>query len=262
MVDKASETSTSLATAASDTAKALATDIYKDTVKPSATEIGRTAGIVVRTCLEPINIIFSNMHRCISMLGSAVEKKLSKSNTGTLVSPPPNIAAPVALHYSLLGDGKDTEDLRDMFENLLLSSMDTDTSSTVHPAFASIISQMTNDEARVVKSISALRYEYIQDQNRSMFYTILGSDIGIHEDKIEMCVSNLVRLGLIEMHTGFAGHIASAPPALLSMFRRRHPNASLDTDGVYLLLMTVSHLGVSFINTCVRGRSPFKENLR
>lgn len=36
MGDKTSENSTSLATAASDTAKALATDIYKDTVKPSS----------------------------------------------------------------------------------------------------------------------------------------------------------------------------------------------------------------------------------
>src|SRR5678815_4358285 len=41
--------------------------------------------------------------------------------------------APAALHYALLGDGDAVADLREMFENLLMSSMDRATANDAHP---------------------------------------------------------------------------------------------------------------------------------
>lgn len=45
-----------------------------------------------------------------------------------------------------------------MFENLLVTSMDRDTASGAHPAFVSMIPQLTPDEAWILKSIDRTDY--------------------------------------------------------------------------------------------------------
>jgi len=80
-----------------------------------------------------------------------VEKKLEQVPDERRQPPPATIAAPAALQYALLGEAPEAAELREMFENLLASSMDSDTASSAHPAFVSMISQMSRDEARILK---------------------------------------------------------------------------------------------------------------
>jgi hypothetical protein len=83
-----------------------------------------------------------------------VEKKLDAVPPEQRQPPPATIALPAALQYVLLGEGVEVADLREMFENLLVTSMDRDTAASAHPAFISMISQLTPDEARILKSIN------------------------------------------------------------------------------------------------------------
>jgi hypothetical protein len=72
------------------------------------------------------------------------------------------LATPAALQYARLGDGDEVADLCEMFENLLVSSMDSAMAVNAHPAFVSMISQLTPDEARILKSIDRDDYALIQ----------------------------------------------------------------------------------------------------
>lgn len=72
-----------------------------------------------------------------------VEKKLDAVPPERRQQPPATIALPAALQYVLLGEGAEVAELREMFENLLVSSMDRDTAADAHPAFVSMISQLT-----------------------------------------------------------------------------------------------------------------------
>jgi len=111
-----------------------------------------------------------------------VEKKLEQVPDERRQPPPATIAAPAALQYALLGEAPEAAELREMFENLLASSMDSDTASSAHPAFVSMISQMSRDEARILKHPDA-------------YY---GEDLGLTTERFEQCMSNLERLGIVK----------------------------------------------------------------
>jgi len=66
--------------------------------------------------------------------------KLKDIPVEKLVPPEPNIAVPSyeALRYSL-----DIEELREIYTNLLASSMNTDTKDYTHPASVEIIKQLS-----------------------------------------------------------------------------------------------------------------------
>lgn len=247
MGDKDNDSEASLEATIAEEAKATILEIYKDVAKPSTVQIGNTLGRVFRLFLTPLNSILENG---IQRLQSGVNNKASNSASKRITQPPANIAAPVAFHYSLLGDGEGTNELRDMFENLLLSSMEEEHAGSAHPSFVSIISQLTQDEAWILKSINCAKYHYIQDVENRAFCTMLGADTGINESRIEFYIANLVRLGILALHTGLAGDVAQAPPALADRFARMFPNVPLQLAS--LLFMHVTPFGVDFLATCTR----------
>lgn len=82
-----------------------------------------------------------------------LEKKTQHIPEENLQVPPTMIAGPIleALRYTY-----DEEDLREMYENLLASAMDTRTVSQAHPSFVDAIKQMSITDAQVIKKISEL----------------------------------------------------------------------------------------------------------
>jgi Abortive infection alpha len=69
-----------------------------------------------------------------------------------LVAPPLNVAGPAieALKYT----GSEAS-LREMYINLLSTSMDSETTKQAHPSFVEIIRQLTPDEARLLSHVSS-----------------------------------------------------------------------------------------------------------
>lgn len=83
-----------------------------------------------------------------------LEKKIQHIPEENLQVPPTMITGPVleALRYTY-----DEEELRDMYENLLASAMDSRIVSQTHPSFVDAIKQMSVIDAQVVKRISEFR---------------------------------------------------------------------------------------------------------
>jgi hypothetical protein len=134
--------------------KALIGKMYDDAAKPAVVQVGKTLGLAVEAALSPVNLVLGSVKVSMGRLSAAVERKLGGVSPDRLLSPPATIMASAALHYTLLGDGDEVAELQEMFENLLVSSMDSQTTTNAHPAFVSIISQLTPDEARILKSIN------------------------------------------------------------------------------------------------------------
>jgi hypothetical protein len=234
-------------------AKVVAVEVYKDAAKPAVSAAGSTLGRLVRLALSPIDLLAQGGER----LMSAVERKLNGVPENRLLPPPATIAAPAALHYALLGDGEDTSQLREMFENLLVSSMDTNTADTAHPAFVSIISQLTHDEAWILKSIDRDAYPYMELNGRRRIISLLGMNIGIRESLLSVYISNLSRLGLIAFHDGVAGLYENASPEFMALAEREFPDEQsriMQLRGESLLTMQITALGKQFIASCVRNQ--------
>src|SRR5207237_1429210 len=104
-------------------AKALVAKAYDDAAAPSVKAVGGTLGRVVRLALRPLELLMQGGER----LMSRVERKLGGVPDHHLLPPPATIAAPAALQYALLGESDEVAELREMFENLLVTSMNRDT---------------------------------------------------------------------------------------------------------------------------------------
>ncbi len=93
-------------------------------------------------------ILYSEANfRAVSAL---LEPKVEAIPEEKRISPAPYVAVPAlqAIGYSL-----ESEELREMYANLLASAMNSDTANKVHPAFVEIIKQQTPSEARLLLSI-------------------------------------------------------------------------------------------------------------
>lgn len=104
------------------------------------------------------------------------------------------------------------DELRKMFVNLIGCSMDSSTSSLVHPSFSDIIKQMSTLDAKVLASFELkMKYPIFELRKKSSQngYSVLMTNlfsnvrlnIGEKVDlmKIPSSISNLNRLGLIEI---------------------------------------------------------------
>ncbi len=101
--------------------------------------------------------------------------------------------------------------MRERYLNLLAAAMDSETSARVHPAFLSILRQMTSDEVRIVGMFQhdgpyplltvAARYKFggpISTELR--LYSPLAVEAGCEEpDRLPLYIDNLCRLGITEL---------------------------------------------------------------
>lgn len=236
---------------------ALVSKVYDDAAKSAVVQVGKTLGLAVEVALSPVNLILDGVKVAMGRLSTAVERKLSGIPPDRVFAAPATIAAPAALHYALLGEGEEVADLRKMFENLLAAAMDRDTASSAHPAFVSMISQLTPDEARILKSIDRDTYEYFDLGKSKGLQTVLGLGLDINEGQNNFYIANLTRLGIIQLHTGACGDYKDASSELIQLIESRFPIPDVDVFAgrQSLLLMQVTPLGQHFLDTCVRPRA-------
>lgn len=127
---------------------------YDDLAHPTAKSLGNTASLIPRTIgvwLGKWEKWVINGEESIRLTAEAVREKADKIPEEKLTEPEPYVAIPAVQQLSYCYD---SEVLREMYANLLVSSMNTDTKGQVHPAFVDIIKQLTPDEAKLLKSIA------------------------------------------------------------------------------------------------------------
>lgn len=137
------------------TGKAIQTipDLYDDALKPTAKESGKVLSIIPRTinaALAPLRQWIAQKEYNVAETEKLLAQKLEHVGEEKIVTPEPYVAIPAmqAISYSMNSD-----ELRNLYANLLAKSMVIDTKELVHPSFVEIIKQMSPIDAKVFELI-------------------------------------------------------------------------------------------------------------
>ena len=186
--------------------------MYDDIGHPSAVSIGESLSLIPRT----VGVWLSKWEKWVvngeeskRLTLEAIREKSSKIPEEKLTEPEPYVVIPA---ISQLSYCYDSEELRELYANLLVCSMNIDTKYHVHPAYVDIIKQLTPDEARwlmylkgninsVFPCIDIQRrltdkegYQYLLTN-----FTTVGIDKLVSKCDICAYLDNLERLKIIEI---------------------------------------------------------------
>lgn len=240
---------------------------YDDIAHPTAKSLGNTLSLIPRTVgvwLSKWEKWVINGEESIKLTAEAVREKASKIPEEKLTEPEPYVAVPAIQQLSYCYD---CEELREMYANLLVSSMNTDTKYTVHPAFVDIIKQLCPDEAKLLKLMSHARgalplvdLEIIlpQDQGKLIShrnFTNIGENICTAPEHISEYLENLDRVKIISIsETRFIPDPIAYKAIEASPVLSKYMQEKLPADQKYNLkkkAFFITDFGSAFIKTCV-----------
>lgn len=183
---------------------------YDDLAHPTAKSVGNTVSLIPRTIgvwLGKWEKWVINGEESIRLTAEAVREKAERIPVEKLTEPEPYVAIPAVQQLSYCYD---SEELRNMYANLLVSAMNQDTKMDVHPGFTSIINQLSPLDIKALECIKAgggvlplasiqLRFENNNFIELVCDYAIDLKDI-LWDVKIHSAtLQNLKRLGLINV---------------------------------------------------------------
>lgn len=189
-----------------DAATDLAQKVYEDAAKQTVEETGKILGRLPRlinAVLAPLDTWILNKEYNIAETKKLLEIKLQNIDPEKIVTPEPYVAIPAiqAISYSMNSD-----ELREMYANLLAKSMTTYTKESVHPTFVETIKQMSPVDAKVFKHLSKERNSamvYLKHKFESGGYDILATNItGLSfapHNILAASIDNLEKLKLIRI---------------------------------------------------------------
>lgn len=188
-------------------------NVYDDALKPTTQESGKILSLVPRTisaALVPLRQWIANKEYNLAETEKLLAKKLEHVGEDKIVTPEPYVAVPAiqAISYSM-----NSEELRNLYANLLAKAMNTDTKNLVHPSFVEIIKQLSPTDSLVFKKIMErdanplidLVYEKCDNPDfpiptASVTITTNISDIDIAPvESICLSIDNLIKQSLISI---------------------------------------------------------------
>ena len=197
-------------------AKQTAKESYADVAKPVLKPTGETIGLIpraIKAALLPIEKWILNREYNLEETKKLLEYKLQKVSPGLIESPEPYIAVPAIQYISYC---MDSEELRNMYANLLANSMNKIVKDNVHPGFVEIIKQLCPDEAKILKricviahSIPTINIRYINDRDEGYtvlhYFSNIGEEANCEEPfEIAKYFENMQKLGLLTESKGFS----------------------------------------------------------
>lgn len=188
-----------------------AVPIYQDAVQPAMKEVGialQTIAQAIHIAISPISALVWGYDKIKDFVLTRVAEKLKDVPPENITTPSPNVVGPAleALRFT----GHD-ENLRELYANLLATSLDSNTALNAHPSFVEIIKNMSPDEARILRLfISTRAYPLINvkaeaiDKSGYLMalrnFSLIGQAAGCdHCDLTPSYLDNLCRLGLLEI---------------------------------------------------------------
>ena len=194
----------------------VAVEAYKDVVRPVVKPIGEILGFLPRTLkltLSGWEKWLINGEESLKMTAEAIEDKIKKVPQEKLIEPDPYVAIPAIQQISYC---QNSEELRDMYANLLVASMNTDTKWAVHPSYVDILKQLSPDEAKYINYLPnqiivlhpLIDVDFFIGDVPKGTNPIITNFTNYNLDKLEhpaqICsyIDNLVRLNLIEIPSG------------------------------------------------------------
>lgn len=198
--------------AVSDLVKAV--PIYQDTLQPAAKELGKALQTVAKSihlALAPVAALVWGYEQIQQYLSETLARRLMHVPTERIITPSPVIAGPILEALRFVGT---VEELRDLYANLLASSMDRSTASNTHPSFVEVIKNLSPDDARIIRLFaSRLHYPVIDIRARTpvdrtgryhyrlvvVNHSSLGELAKCERDATGTYLDNLCRLGLLHI---------------------------------------------------------------
>ncbi|MCD8351430.1 MAG: DUF4393 domain-containing protein [Planctomycetaceae bacterium] len=256
-----------------------AVPIYQDAIQPAAKEIGKGLEVVakaINVALEPIRGLVWGYDKIKEHVLDELPNRLKSVAPDKIITPSPNVAVPTleALRYT----GHQIE-LRELFLNLLTSSMNSDSSKEAFPSFVEIIKQMTPDEAKLLDNLVKSQVRPLIDlevQNEEGgAQTILTnySHFGVasqctYPELTPAYLNNLCRLGILEIPYGksYTDKNVYVPlsddlmvKSTIEKVEAANPNMKAK---IIRKVVLITDFGWKFIDTCVIKKtvSPVKHN--
>lgn len=194
-------------------ADGVASEVYKDAVQPVVKPLGEVLGFIPRTIrlwLGGWEKWLINGEASIRLTAETIEDKIKKVPPEKIVEPEAYVAIPAIQQLTYC---QDNPVLRELYANLLVSSMNTDTKWRVHPSFVDIIKQLNPDEAKFLQLLKQ-RASYplidIRLQSINMGYndlvvnfTAVGNSVLERKKEVPEYIDNLNRLGIIRVSDSY-----------------------------------------------------------
>lgn len=243
-------------------------NVYTDLVQPTAKSLGSILNFlpgIIAAYLTKCQDWLINGKKSIELTAQAVQEKIQNIPEEKLTEPEANIAIPAIQQLSYCYD---CEELRKMYANLLVTSMNIDTKSSAHPAFVDIIKQLTPDEAKLLKlfpptineafpSLNVVSKKIDKNEHTGIIANFSNIAYGrcIYPDNISSYLENLERLGLIyisrmnwlvndSLYTALIKH-----PFIQNILQKPLPEGSCyDFEKRYFVL---TNFGLNFLRACV-----------
>lgn len=246
------------------------TEAYKDLVSPTAEPVGVMLSLLPRTIrlgLSKWEKWIVNGEESLKLTAQALQKKVESIPAEKQCEPEPYIAVPAIQQISYCYD---SSELRDMYANLLASSMNTDKKWNVHPGFVDIIKQLTPDEAKILRVLpkTTMFYKPLVDLQVEMGnikgqrticrnYTNAFDTICDAPQNTSQYLENLDRLKLINIpedqhitDDSFYQPIENSPTL---QEKKTETLAEGETYKFKRKLFYVTNYGVAFITCCIYG---------
>ena len=216
--------------------------------------------------LAPVSVLVWSYDQIKDFIDNKVAEKLQNVPEENIITPPPHVAGPALESLRYTGA---IDELKELYANLIASSMDSSTTNEAHPSFVEIIKQLSSEEAKLLTEFLNIGQEPIvtirnnledntggRDQFRH--FTVLGERTGIEDyHRLPNYLDNLCRLGLIEIPENYVlidndpyKHIVEHP--FVTGLVESIDNEDGRRSEVVKKTVIVTGLGRQFIETCVR----------
>ena len=224
--------------------------------------LGQTAQLACQNRIEKKQLSYQ---QSIETYKQELEDKVKEIPPENLVEPDFHTA------YEALENSKSCitdEELRKMFVNLISSSMNSSTSASVHPSFASIINQMSVLDAKVLMTFKFRKdhpiLELRERNNRGGYQTVMtnffiyitlnkNEQIDLNITQIQNSISNLDRLGLVDVDYSRYLTNEQCYSDLEKNANRLYEGRSIAVENRMMQkgIVFLTPLGESFINVCL-----------
>ncbi len=249
--------------AVGDTLKTAPT-LYEDALQPTVQESGKSLALIPRAinaALLPLRQWIAEREYKLAETEKLLAQKLEHVSEDKIITPEAYVAVPAiqAVSYSM-----NSEELRNLYANLLAKAMNYDTKNSVHPAYIETIKQLSPDDASYFKYICSLKYRPMIDvlldfpnaltktlaENSNLFSTGHVANFGLTLD-------NLSRLGLVTIPHGIWYGDDSPYEQLLSILKTEYTiekYLSFHPDAIGISYnkkrIDITSYGDSFYSTC------------
>lgn len=252
-----------------DKADGVFVEVYKDALSPAVKPIGEILSFLPRTVKVAFNGVekwLINKEETLRLTAESVREKIKVIPEEKLVEPEPYVAIPAMQQLSYCVNN---EELRELYANLLVSSMNVDKKWQVHPAFVDIIKQLTPDEAKFIRNLRPfvsinnplidVRIEYDETgSGRTIIsnFTNVGLDqldvphnIGSYIDNLErlklICIPPTMSLTNKDLYEPLKTHYLLTN----SLPKQLGPNQKIGYD---YKVFNLTNFGFDFVNICCK----------